>query len=418
MGGRTISQKIIERTSGRRLEPGDIVVCKVDLALMTDTTPRRICKDLTRLGRRIWDPQRVILVQDHYCPAKDIEEAEIERHTQHWAVRYGIEHSYQLQGVCHNVLVEKGHVVPSMFVVGSDSHTCTCGALGAFAIGVGATDMLGVLVTGETWLLVPEVMEIKWHGYPLAGVMAKDMSLQVMSRLGLDGASWKAIEFRGEAVTSLCLDERMTLTNMATETGATTAIIEPDELVFEFLEQRAKTSLAPVYSDPDCSYHQTVAFSAEEIQPLVACPHQPDKVVAAASLEGVGIHQAYLGSCTGGKRHDLAIAAQVLGGRTVAPEVRLIVSPASLEVLREIERDGTLRTLLDAGAALVSPGCGACAGHRDGVLAGGEVCISSTNRNFRGRMGSPQAEIYLASPATVAASAVKGRIADPREFLA
>ena len=417
MSGRTIAEKIIAKACGRSVEPGDIVVCKVELALMPDTTPRRICKDLAGLGGRVWDPQRVVLVLDHYSPAKDIEEAEIERQTRLWAEKQGIGGVHQLEGVCHRVIAERGYVVPSMFMVGSDSHTCTSGALGAFAMGLGATDMLGVLVTGETWLRVPEVTEIKWQGRPPAGVMAKDMILQVMKRLGLDGASWKALEFRGEAVRNLCLDERMTLTNMAIETGATTAIIEPDDVVLEFLNGRARTSFTPTYSDPDCSYQQTVAFTAAEIEPLVACPHRPDKVVPAKSLEAVDIDQAYLGSCTGGKHHDLATAAEVLRERTVAPGVRLIFCPASRDVLREIERDGTLRTLLDAGGTLVSPGCGACAGHRDGVLAGGEVCISSTNRNFRGRMGSAQADVYLASPATVAASAIKGRVADPREFL-
>jgi 3-isopropylmalate/(R)-2-methylmalate dehydratase large subunit len=418
MSGRTISEIIIAKAAGRDVKPGEITTVKVDLALMPDTTPRRIMGDFKELGSHLFDPNRVVVVMDHYCPPKDIYEAEIEFKTRRWAESVNLRNVYQFEGVCHTVVTEKGHVTPGILMVGSDSHTCTAGALGAFAVGVGATDMLGVLSTGETWLVVPETIAINWEGRLQPGVMAKDMSLHMLKFFGLGGANWKVLELRGDSIPFLCIDERITLTNMAIETGATTAIIEPDRKVFAYLKNRTAIDYSSIYSDGDADYHREIHFHSEELKPLVACPDRPDNVTEANMLEDVKIDQAYIGSCTGGKYHDIEVAAQILKGKTIAPWVRLLVCPASKEVLKKIEQSGILHVLLQSGVTLVTPGCGACAGHRDGILAASEVCISSTNRNFKGRMGSPQSKVYLASSATVAASAINGYISDPRVLLA
>lgn len=417
--GETISQKIAARASGsERVRPGEIVFVNVDLAMMHDSSgPRRIGKTMSRLGRNVWDPDKVVLVSDHFVPANDGVEADILRVTREFATAQGIKRFHEAEGICHIVPVEMGYIRPGMMYVGGDSHSTTAGALGAFAIGLGSTDILGVMVTGQTWIKVPETIKVSWNGSISRQVMAKDMILGLIAQLGGDGATYKAIEYGGETVDSLPMDERLVLSNMAIELGAKAGIIAPNQVVFDYLAERGvnKDDYLPVYADPDAEYVREVQIDASKLTPLVARPHSPENVDEARVVEqeGVRIHQAYIGACTGAKYTDLRAAAEVLKNRRVAPGVRLLIAPASVRVLRRAMEDGTAAQLMDAGATFLPSGCGACAGIGHGILASGEVCISSTNRNFPGRMGNRESQVYLGSPATVAASAAAGYICDP-----
>lgn len=417
--GMTAVEKILARAAGReRVQPGELVWVSVDVAMMQDSGgPRRIEANMRRLGAGVWDPAKVVVVNDHFVPAVDTTTAEILQLTRDWVKRYGIQHFYDGEGISHTLMIERGHVAPGMLYIGGDSHTPTAGAVGAFAAGVGSTEMLGVVITGQIWLRVPPTVRIEWSGRLRPGVTAKDMALRVIGDIGADGASYQAVQYAGEAVSALSMEERSVLTNMAAELGAKTGIIEPDETVFAYLRQRGHTSFNPHYSDPDAVYSRVLHYEADSLTPLVARPHTVQNVSPAAEAAGVRIHQAYIGACTGAKFEDLAMAARILRGRQVAPHVRLLVAPASKRALQEAAAAGVLADLVSAGATILASGCGACAGLGAGILAPGERCLSSTNRNFRGRMGSYEAEVYLGSPYTVAASAVAGEITDPRSFL-
>ncbi len=416
--GETLAQKIIARASGNsRVQPGEIVDVHVDLAMMHDSTgPRRISAAMEKLGAKVWDPDKVTLISDHFVAASDSTEASILKLTREWAKEHRIQKFHEREGICHIVPVEKGYIRPGIFYVGADSHSTTAGALGCFAIALGSTDMLGVIVTGKTWVKVPETMRVVWEGKLPDGVMAKDMMLKTIQTTKIDGATYKAVEFTGETVHQLSIDERLVLSNMAIEMGAKAGMIEPDEIVYEYLRERGVEDYQAVFADPDAEYELTLRFKADELEPMVALPHSPDNVKPITDVEAVKVDQAYIGACTGAKYEDLKMAARVLKGRRVAEGVRLMVAPASAEVMRRATRDGIIETFIEAGAILLPTGCGACAGLGMGVLAPGEVSISSTNRNFPGRMGSG-ASVYLASPVTVAATAVAGKITDPRDFL-
>lgn len=416
--GLTITEKIMARASGREtVHPGELVWVNVDMAMMQDSGgPRRIANHLEHLNASVWNPDNITIVSDHFVPPSNETEARIQAITRAWVKKYGIKKFHEFEGICHIVPIEKGYVRPGILMVGGDSHSCTGGAMGAMVVALGSTDMLGVVVTGKTWLRVPETIKIVWEGKLPPGTYAKDMVLANLKQLGTAGATYKVLEFTGDTVRNLPLDERIILTNMSIEMGAKTGIIEPDETVLKYMEEK-KVEFNPVYSDPDAEYSRILVCEAEELEPLVACPHSPDNVAAAASLSGVSVDQAYIGGCTGGKYHDLATAAGILKGQKVAAGTRLLVAPASQQVLQRALADGVLETLLNAGATLLPPACGPCGGLSMGVLSDGERCISSTNRNFRGRMGSSDSEVYLGSAATVAASAVTGRITDPREFI-
>lgn len=418
MSGQTLAEKIISRAAGRRVSPGEIVWCQVDLALMHDSSgPRRIADKLRRFGNRVWDRDKVVLVSDHFVHSSDPLEAEILQLTRNWAAEQGISKFHELEGICHIVPVEYGYIRPGILMVGADSHTSTAGALGALAVPVGSTEMLGVLLTGQIWLRVPTTLRITWEGQLARGVMAKDMALFHAAQFGLDGANYRVVEFGGEGVFSLPLDERLVLTNMSIEIGAKAGLIPADQLVISYLSSLGIDSAAAEESDPDAQFEAEFTFNAADLPPLVAHPHSPANVTSVEEAKGIRIHQAYIGACTGAKYHDLAAAAEVVHGRKVARGVRFLVAPASHRTLRRAAREGVLEALVEAGAVILPPGCGACAGLGVGVMPPNERCISSTNRNFQGRMGSPMAEVYLASPATVAASAIEGSIADPRGFL-
>jgi len=420
----TLAQKIVARAAGRSsVEPGELVTCRVDLAMLHDSGgPRRVAPILERLGVGLWDPSRVVLVSDHYVPAVDPESARILDLTRRWGRTHGVARHYDMLGICHVVLAEHGHVRPGMFVVGGDSHTPTAGAFGAFAMGVGASEMAAVLATGEIWLEVPETLRIVLPGHPGPGVVAKDVLLALCRMIGLGGAGYRAIEYEGDGLAAFDMEERLTLANMAAELGGITGLVPPDAITAAWLE-RAGVSLAEAEltrwrSDRDAPVAATLRLELDRLAPQVSAPHSPANAAAVDEVEPVPIDQAYIGACTGAKLVDLRMAASVLRGRKVAPGTRLLVAPASARVWREAAADGTLATLTEAGAIMLPSGCGACAGYGAGVLAEGEVCIASTARNFKGRMGAPSSRVYLASPLTVAASAVVGRIADPRPLLA
>ncbi|MFT9846208.1 3-isopropylmalate dehydratase large subunit [Aneurinibacillus sp. REN35] len=419
--GKTLVQKVIERASGTPdVRPNQIVNVNIDLAMMHDSGgPRRIHKNLARLGRKVWNPDHVVVIGDHFVPASGPAEAEILKLTREWVKEQGISRYHEGEGICHIVPVERGYIKPGMMYVGGDSHSTTAGAVGAFAIALGSTDMLGVMATGQTWIKVPETILIEWAGQLAPYTMAKDMMLAAIGRLGGDGATYRAVEYAGEAVDALNMDERLVLSNMAIELGAKAGVIAPNDIVFDYLDERHVTGYEPVYSDEDAAYMEHHTFDASALEPLVARPHAPENVSLAREIEAerLPINQAYIGACTGAKYTDLKAAADVLKGQRVAPNVRLMVAPSSTRVMERAMQDGILATLLAAGATLLPSACGACAGLGLGVLASKERCISTTNRNFQGRMGARDAEVFLASPYTVAASAVTGYISDPRTVL-
>lgn len=417
--GQTITEKILARASGQsQVEPGDIIWATVDMAMMNDSSgPRRFAKNLEKFGGRVWDPDRVMVVSDHFAPASGELEAQILKVTREWAREQGITRFHEMEGIMHNIPVERGYVVPGMLLIGADSHSCTPGAVGCLAIPVSSTDLLGVLVTGEIWLRVPETLKVIWMGTLQPGVMAKDMMLHLLRDIGSGGALYMTIEYDGEAVHALPMDDRLTLTNMAIEAGAKTGIIEPDDVTIRYVQERGRLDIDPVISDADANYKHVITYDASTLEPLVALPYSPANGVPVNKTGDVSIQQAYIGACTGAKYYDIAAAAAILKGHRIAAGTRMFVAPATADAYRLAASDGTLATLLEAGATMLPPTCNACAGLSNGILSENERCISSTNRNFRGRMGPLSSEVFLASPATVAASAITGRITDPREFL-
>ncbi len=417
----TLAEKIIARAAGREsVRPGEIVTCRVDLAMMHDSGgPRRIQPILEKLNARVWDPDRIVIISDHYVPAIDAESAAILDLTRKWAAENGIARFYDMQGICHVVLPERGHLKPGMFVVGGDSHSPTGGAFGCFMFGVGATEMAGIVVTGETWIKVPETIRIDWSGKLAGGVCAKDVMLALCAQLGMGGGDYQVVQYTGEAVAAMPMAERMTLCNMAAELGAQTGIVAADALTAAHIAAAGGGPIDPRewQGDDDASFRATHCLDAGALPPQVALPHSPANAGPVEAHKGVRIDVAYVGACTGAKLVDLRMAAAVLKGRKVANGVRLLVAPASRRETATAAADGTLAALLEAGAFMLPSGCGACAGYGTGVLAENEVCISTTARNFRGRMGAKSAQVFLASPYTVAAAAVAGEIRDPREFL-
>lgn len=418
--GYTISEKIMARASGNeQVHADDIVWVDIDRAMMDDVLGPRLEIDdrLREMGVDVWDPDKVVIISDHYTPPANLHQANIVKFTREWAAEHKISRYYEFAGPCHQVMVEHGHVLPGSVVVGTDSHTCTYGALASFATGVGSTEMAGVLATGQTWMKVPQTIRVVWNGELPERVMAKDISLKTIGAVGHSGATYKTLEYAGDTIRRMMMDERLCLTNMAVEAGAKAGIVGYDDVTAEYL---ARFGVSQRYdhlnSDPDAVFCAEYAFTAGELAPQVACPHEVDHVCEAAEQSGVRIHQAYIGSCTGGRYHDLKMAAELLRGRKIAPGLRLLVSPASREIYNQCLREGILDVLAEAGATVLASSCGACLGIHSGTLADGEVCISTTNRNFIGRMGSKTSSVYLASPVTVAASALTGHITDPREI--
>ncbi|MCD6341652.1 MAG: 3-isopropylmalate dehydratase large subunit [Thaumarchaeota archaeon] len=416
-----IVEKILAKASGEReVAPGQVVNAKVDVAMFHDLTGPRVIESFEEIGvEGVWDPSKIVVVFDHDVPPSTIKAAELQKKVRRFAREQGIKSFYDIGrgGVCHVVMLEKGHVKPGELIVGADSHTVTYGALGAFATGIGATDMAAVLATGSIWLRVPEALKFDVRGELREFVSAKDLILHVIGVIGCDGATYKAMVFSGKAVENMGIDGRATMCNMSIEAGAKAGIVEPDEKTIEYVRGRAGSNFTPMKSDENAVFHKTFEIDASGLEPQVAIPPSVDNVKPVSEIGDVEIDQAFIGTCTNGRFDDLRAAAEVLKGKRVRDGVRFVIIPGSQEVYQKTLREGLIDVFVAAGAIVGAPGCGPCIGISRGVLADGEVCVSAANRNFIGRMGSPKAKIYLASPATVAASAITGKITDPREVL-
>ncbi|MEM1557290.1 MAG: 3-isopropylmalate dehydratase large subunit [Thermoproteota archaeon] len=419
MSGLTAIQKVLSKKSCKKVEVGDIIEAKVDYLMLHEVTGPLAVEEFEKISEKVWDPSRIIVIFDHDVPPSTIELSNQMRRMRVFVKKYGISNFYEIGrgGIAHQVLFEEGFDIPGFLIIGVDSHTCTAGATGAVGIGVGSTDAAVVLATGEIWLRVPETIIVEVNGDFQKGVFAKDLALHVVGRIGANGATYKVIEYAGETVDKLSLSERLTLANLSIEMGAKTGIVQTDSKSFEYAKSFNKEGqYMDVKSDPDSDFEK-VEIDTSQLEPVVSVPHSVDDVKPVREVEGLQIDQAFLGSCTNGRLDDLLVALKILKGKKVAPWIRLIVSPASVKVYNEALKMGIIEEIVRAGGIVTSPTCGACLGMSRGVLAEDEVAVSSSNRNFIGRMGAKSSKVYLASPATVAASAIEGKIADPRRYL-
>ncbi|MFQ5975401.1 MAG: 3-isopropylmalate dehydratase large subunit [Candidatus Hydrothermarchaeales archaeon] len=413
----TIAEKILAKKAGKKnVVPGEIIEAEIDFVMVNDVTGLPAFEVFDQFNTTpIKD--KVILIPDHYVPNKDVASAEQAKAMRDFVRKYDLPNYFEVGqgGICHQLMIEKGFVAPGRLIVGADSHTCTYGALGAFATGIGSTEAASVMALGSLWFKVPESQKIIVEGKLGKYVMGKDIILHIIGDIGVEGALYKSMEFYGNTIESLDLADRITISNMVIEAGGKTGIIPPDKKVFDYLKGRVRGAYAPVYADEDAGYSNVFCYQAEDIVPTVAKPSLPENTAPASEIS-LEIDQAYLGSCTNGRIEDLRIAAGIIKGRKVKEGVRMIVVPASKEVFEKAMEEGLIKTFMDANAYVSGPTCGACLGGYMGVLAKDERCISSTNRNFIGRMGHKESEVYLANPAVVAASAIAGRITDPNEL--
>jgi 3-isopropylmalate/(R)-2-methylmalate dehydratase large subunit len=414
--GKTIAEKILSNHSGKDLKAGDIAICDVDFCFGQDGTSSIIIDSFKKLGvKKVFDKSAFCIVIDHSAPSPNLGVSEIHGKIRSFAKDFDIGLYDVGCGVCHQLIPQKGHVVCGDLVLGADSHTCTYGAINVFSTGVGSTDIAITLASGKNWFRVPETIKVVVEGKLPKGVYSKDIILQIIKDIGANGATYKSVEFYGDAISSLSVDGRFTISNMAVEMGAKAGIMEADEKVLKWIAQRSEKTPKPVSADTNARYIAVKKYDVSDLAPMVAKPHAVDNVSSVGELSGVKIDQAYLGTCTNGRIEDLEIAARILKGKTVHPDVRFIIAPASREIFLEAEKKGLIEVFIKSGCSVVGPGCGPCVGTHNGVLADGEVAISTANRNFKGRMGNPNSFIYLASPATVASSALTGYISDPRE---
>lgn len=418
--GNTITEKILmAHTDLKEIHAGQLINARVDIALGNDITAPIAIKEFRAAGgEKVFDKDKIALVLDHFTPNKDIDSAEQCKFVREFALEHKVTHFYEggQVGVEHALLPEKGIVLPGDLVIGADSHTCTYGALGAFATGVGSTDLAAVMLTGELWFKVPQSMKFVVFGKLPKWVSGKDLILNIIGRIGVDGALYQAMEFTGETISNLPMADRLSMANMAVEAGAKNGIFAPDEVTEDYVKGRAKRPYKFYASDADIVYSQVIEIDASKLEPQVAFPHLPSNVKGVSKAGKVKIDQALIGSCTNGRIEDLRIAAQILKNRKAASTVRLIVVPATPLIYKQAIQEGLIETFLNADAVISPPSCGACLGGHLGILAAGERSVATTNRNFVGRMGHPQSEVYLASPAVAAASAVLGRIASPEEL--
>jgi 3-isopropylmalate/(R)-2-methylmalate dehydratase large subunit len=416
----TITEKILAAHAGlESVSPGDLIKVQVDLALANDITAPLAIRVFDEIGKdRVFDPEKIALISDHFVPNKDILSAQQAKVMKEFAWRYGIKHYYELGdgGIEHVILPEKGLVVPGDLVIGADSHTCTYGALGAFSTGVGSTDLGAVMATGMAWLKVPSTIRLEYEGHLMPWVGGKDLILFTLGALGVEGANYKTLEFGGEVIQRLPMDQRFTMTNMAVEGGAKNGIVEPDDMTHNYVAVRAKRGGSFLKSDGEAQYERIVHVNVDEMEPQVAFPHSPDNVRPVSAANHILLDQVFIGSCTNGRLDDLRIASAILKGRSAAKGIRLVVIPGSALIYKRAIQEGIIETLVEAGGVIGPPCCGPCLGGHMGVLAEGERAVSTSNRNFVGRMGHPKSEVYLASPAVAAASAVLGRIGSPEEL--
>ncbi len=416
--GMTISEKILAvHASKETVVPGELIEAKLDLVLGNDITAPIAIKEFRELGlKNVFDKEKVVLVADHFTPNKDIKSAEQVKILREFAKEFGIIHFYDTGrvGVEHALLPELGLARPGMLIIGADSHTCTYGALGAFSTGVGSTDMAAAMATGKTWFKVPESIKFIFNGKLNPYVTGKDLILHTIGDIGVDGALYRSMEFTGSTIQELSVEGRLTMANMAIEAGGKNGIFAADDKAVEYVKQRSKAQFDIYTSDPDASYIEIKDYDASKIEPLVAFPHLPENVKPARE-SGIIIDQVVIGSCTNGRIEDLRLAAKILKGKKVHKDIRLIIIPATQEVYTQAMKEGLFDIFLQAEAAISAPTCGPCLGGHMGILAKGEKCVATTNRNFVGRMGDPESEVYLANPAIAAASAIAGRIVHPDE---
>jgi len=412
-------EKILAKAAGKdKVETGEIIVCKIDFAEINDLYLQTVYSFYEMGGEKVWDNEKITFVFDHYSPAPTINSAQSHKEMRAFAKEQNLKYHFDInKGVCHQVMPEAGVIWPGMILVATDSHTTTHGAFGAFGTGIGATDMATVLISGELWFRVPEIIKIEINGQLQKGVYPKDVILHIIGKLKADIAVYKAIEFSGTYVESLGVAGRMTICNMAVEMGAKTAYMKPNDKVLEYVHSRTDKEFVIQETDADFEYSETYVFDISELSPQIAAPHSVDNVFPIEDVKGIKVDQAFIGSCTGGRLEDLKEAYKILDGKKIHPDTRLVVIPASTEVYQNAMKLGYVQSLVSAGATFSSPGCGPCLGAHEGLIASGEVCITATNRNFPGRMGSTGGQIYLGSPASVAAAALKGEITDPREVI-
>ena len=417
--GMNMSEKILAKHAGLpSVHAGQLVTCKLDMVLANDITAPPSIQIFEEIGRPVFDREKIALVPDHFQPAKDIKSAELAKTVRDFAKKHGIVHYFEQGrvGIEHVILPERGIVAPGMLTIGADSHTCTYGAVNGFATGVGSTDLGAAMATGEAWFKVPEAIRVTLTGKKPANVSGKDVILTIIGRIGVDGARYKSLEFAGEGVASLTMTDRLTISNMAIEAGGKAGIFPFDAVTEAYVKERVTKPYKPVEADADASYAQEITIHLSELRPVVAFPHLPGNTKRVEDIESpIEIDQVIIGSCTNGRLEDMEIAAGILKGHKVAERVRCIVIPGSPYVYKESMKRGYVDAFLDAGCAVSTPTCGPCLGGYMGILAAGERCVSTTNRNFRGRMGHVDSEVYLAGPHVAAASAILGRIATPEE---
>ena len=413
-----IIEALLAKASGKKpVNPGDIVEAKIDKVMINDITAPLAIEAFKEMGgEKVWDKDRVIVILDHLIPANDDKAAELHRTCRRFALEQDV-HFYDVGrgGVCHQVMMEN-HVKPGEVIVGADSHTCTYGAVGAFATGIGSTEAAAVMLTGKLWFKVPKVINIIVDGKLIPPVAPKDLILRVIGDVKADGATYMGVRFSGGAFRGISVDGRMTICNMVVEMGGKCGVVEPDAKVVDYFKARKVTSLNFVKGDADAHYFETLKYDASKLEPVVAVPYSVDNVKPVSEVGNIEIDQALIGSCTNGRLEDLRIVAKILGGKKVKKGVRALVIPASKEMYTAAIKEGLIDTFVKADVLVCNPACGPCYGGHLGLLAAGEVCVSTSNRNFVGRMGSPKAKVYLASPATVAASAITGKITDPRSL--
>lgn len=415
----TMVEKILAAHSGKdKVKPGELVNAKLDMVLGNDVTTPVAVKEFAKIGLdKVFDKERVAIVPDHFAPNKDINSAEQCKMIREFAHEKEIKNYFEIgdMGIEHCLLPEKGLALPGDIIIGADSHTCTYGALGALATGVGSTDMAAGMATGEAWFKVPETIKFVYNGELQKWVSGKDLILYTIGDIGVDGALYKSMEFTGEVIENFSMDNRFTMSNMAIEAGGKCGLIEPDQTTLEYVKDRAQREYTVYKSDEDADYSQVIEYDVSKIEPQVAFPHLPENTKGISEVGDIKIDQSVIGSCTNGRIEDLRVAAEVLKGKKRAPHVRLIIFPGTQEIYRQAMHEGLVDIFLDAGAAVSTPTCGPCLGGHMGILAKGERAIATTNRNFVGRMGHPESEVYLSNPAIAAASAVAGKIVSPEE---
>ncbi len=414
--GLTMAEKVFSSKAGRSVQAGEYVVLPVDRAMCHEGFLLSCAKLIASGIGKVWDPEKVVVIMDHYVPSPDVKMAEAHAKIRKLVKQCGLKHYFgEREGVCHQVMVEKGLALPGDLIVGTDSHTCTYGGLAAAATGIGTSEMAYVLATGDLWFQVPHSIRVMLNGRLPQRVYSKDVSLALAGRFGSEFAQYRSIEFSGDLVQDLSIDSRLVLSNMSVEFGAKFGMFPVDDVTISYLKSIGAEDIEVFSADDDAEYERTCTLDADGLEPMIALPHTVDNVKPVREVAGEKVDQVLLGSCTNGRLEDLREAAGILKDRQVAPSVRMYVYPASRQVLRQAMDEGIIQVLSSAGAVICPASCGPCFGSHGGLLASGEVCISSTNRNFKGRMGSPEAKVFLASPATVAASALFGKITDPRE---